>query len=200
MGASEIIVEYARLRTERTGLKSSGRSGPKLLSQAEQYEQWCSKHAVDPLVFLQSRFAAFPPPKYPGLGVMCSDIALERFRKFREGRQLQANQYTRLKKNMDSPATMILRALEAAPTIRQEALRAHYRLLDNMSLCMVESGLTGGYDPRSKECPKCPIKHDCLGRLNAVHGFDVGALRVGVFNRLPLPLAEAARKLRNTGT
>ena len=57
--------------------------------------------------------------------------------------------------------------------------------LGKEAMCVAQPSLSGGFHPHSMICPACPSATACATKLNAKHGFDVVALRLGKVDGLP---------------
>lgn len=196
MGATateQVLVAYCHLREKKTGKRLKVTSA-KMRSAAERFAKWCDEKKVDPTAFMRSRFDAAPEGKHPGLASLRSEVALEKWHTYREGMQLEGDHYDRLVRDLDTPLRSKVRRLLFPALPAMELLRADYVARDRAWVCLNESQI-GGYDPRSRTCPSCPIRHHCLAHVSQEAGFDVGALRTGELQRLPADVAQTAREL-----
>ena len=164
------------------------------LPDMARFLQWCREKKVDPERFMRFRFEQIAKPI--GIASLRSEKSLAAFREWgddesvatQHGEQLTARAFT-----ADEDRIV---ALSYPPSRAQERLRADYLAQGQVEACRVERRFTGGYDPRSQHCPRCPGKHLCLLEQNKQHGFDVGALRIGMLQRLPEHVVKTIRKKR----
>lgn len=194
LAIQQFVEQYYQLR----GIVPK-RTPKNTMQNADRYLLWCAENNVNPLIFARYRFdqarAAGRKHAVP-MRSLRSPKSLKVWRDFAADKSHAEWHEQKLTSEMLTPNEDRVQALIEKPTRAQELLRTDYKLRDKAQLCAIEARYTGGYDPRSKVCPSCEIKHHCLLALNKTHGFDVGALRVGMLQRLPLPVAEIVRKTR----
>lgn len=163
---------------------------------AAKYLEWCVANDVQPLPFMEARFTyCAKKGQRVGLKSMGSRLSLKHWREYECGRFTQTKYFASAKPVERTVDEKRVLTLMREPTLAQESLRRSHQMEGRTSVCMLDAKLIGGYDPRSQLCPRCPDKHACLIALNSEHGFDVGALRVRLFARLPAEIANVARKL-----
>lgn len=193
-----VLSSYYDFRVQYAGKRQPKRTPKKAPEFAARYVEWAHAKQIDPVLFMRTafeRFAAARPGASPHLSSMRSEKLLLAWQRD-EGRVLEQESFRRLKRVARTPREREIRALKERPKKRQEAARSDYRAAGRFELCVLDE-TTGGYDPRSRVCPNCPHKYACLLGTNRRHGFDVGALRVGVFDRLPPDVAAIARGSRD---
>lgn len=195
-----VVQRYYELRQEYTSKKDWPKNTKRAQVDAQKFLSWCADHDVDPMMFMEARFKDVTRRSqdiWPALSKMHSPKYLERW-EAEAGNILREQQISSMKPAKRNPAEKIIVRLLQRPTVVEESLRGSYIREGRASICQLESEHTGGYDPRSKHCPTCPAKHECLLALNRAAGFDVGALRVRLFARLPPVIAEIARHVNGS--
>jgi len=191
-----VVAEYYALRKEFTGIRLPVRTPKKAPEYAARYIVWAAEQSIDPHLFMRwvfELFSRYRPGQGPSLSGMRAKKLLQMWRDRFQGVALEQESFRRMKRVKRSPLERDVIQLRRKPTKAQEAARSEYRKSAMYSLCVLDAS-TGGYDPRSKICPGCSEKYSCLLGTNKRHGFDVGALRVGVFSRLPAEVVAALKQ------
>lgn len=191
-----ILANYYAFRLQYAGIRLPIRTPRKALAYAERYLIWAKAEQIDPRLFMRHAFEIFArarPGSSPSIVGMRAKKLLVAWRERYEGAALAQESFRDRKRVVRSKIEREVSRLRAKPTKAQEAARSDYAGMHRYSLCMLDES-TGGYDPRSRLCPGCPEKYACLLGTNRRHGFDVGALRVGLFARLPAEVAAAVKQ------
>jgi len=191
-----IVTDYYDFRLEYARIARPARAKKRALEYGARYLAWAEAEHVDPRLFMRYVFEIFAHARSgaaPGLAGMRAKKLLPAWREKYEGRALEQETFRKQVRVVRSKLERDVTRLRAKPTKAQEAARADYAGSHRYSLCMLDP-TTGGYDPRSRLCPACPNKYGCLLGTNRRHGFDVGALRVGLFSRLPAEVLAVVKK------
>lgn len=200
VSAHDVVQKYYELRQHYVKNTKWPHQTKKPQAYAVRFIAWCETHDVDPYMYMEARFRTFaskPDGRYPSLASMRSPQFLERW-DVEAGRLIRDRLHTNMRPVERTDGERAVIRLLQKPTQVEEKLRARYLTENKPRICLAEREYTGGYDPRSKHCPNCPLKHDCLLAINHASGFDVGALRVHLFTRLPASVAEIARRVNAT--
>ena len=147
------------------------------VSIALAFIRWCNEHDVsDAKLWIWLRFKLMKQG-HPSFASLCSKALLPVYR-----RTLARG--AREKVVMQRGKGADVRALvDCSPA--QETVRERYRASGKVDLCVLQPSLSGGYHPHSSTCLLCARATECAQRLNAKHGFDVVALRLGEIAALP---------------
>lgn len=191
-----VVADYYDLRKEFSGIRLPVRTPKKAPLYAERYIAWAAEQGINPHLFMRwvfELFARHKPGHVPALCGMRAKKLLGMWHDRYQGIALEQESFRRMKRVKRSPLERDVIQLRRKPTKAQEAARSDYASKSIYALCMLDLS-TGGYDPRSKVCPGCSGKYACLLGTNRRHGFDVGALRVGVFARLPAEVLAALKQ------
>lgn len=200
VGVHAVVQRFYELRQQYTNRKDWPFHTKRAQGEAAKFIEWCRERDVDPMLYMEARFkdvTRLSNERWPSLARMHSPKFLERWEK-EAGNLIRDQHHSSMKPVRKTPAEQQITRFMQKPTVVEENLRGEYLREGRYRLCMHESENTGGYDPRSKHCPNCPIKHECLLALNREAGFDVGALRVRYFARLPPVIVEIARAVNGS--
>lgn len=173
IGSREIIEFYNEQLPDGIYHRSIWRDADHLL--AMKFIAWCNEHEVgDPKLWIWMRFK-FMKSGYPGFASLGSEALIPTYK-----RLLAKRSRERVVKDRGKGAAV--RALiDCTPA--QEAVRERY--VGKEAMCVAQPSLSGGFHPHSMICPACPSATACATKLNAKHGFDVVALRLGKVDGLP---------------
>jgi hypothetical protein len=158
---------------------------------------WCKQNGVrDPGAFMRQRFSDFQVASrrlaVPRITQMESEKLLERWQEWLEGDTLRKRadraRTTEAAKQVDSE---VIKDLAGPPLPTWEALKAKHRRAHEPLACLNVVGPVAGYHPKSLWCPDCSVARQCQDKLQAIHGFDVTALRLGWLHLLPSHIATA---------
>lgn len=186
----QVLKRFFTRAHERGGNAYPKRFFPRHYKHAETFLKWCAKQGIeDPLDYIDYRFSAADHSGFvPKLHQLRSDRLAQVWVRWRSGEWQNEKQHERLKRSHLQQSVKHLREL----TRGQEVAKYHYVLEGKFELCFVESQITGGFDPRSRYCPSCPLAVRCAAKLYQEHGFDVVALRAGRLHALPPEVASVA--------
>lgn len=159
---------------------------PKDVEHAQRLLRWCEESMVDPKQVIDLRFAQMRMlgKKAPGFAQLASDTVVKRAQQA----EVQQSESAKLDATVFEAAVRSLSVISDA----QEAVRKRYALQGQHTLCF-SNDLAGGYEPRSKYCPRCPTAGDCAQALSTKWGFDVPALRAGRLDLVPEVVLKALR-------
>ena len=189
-----LVTDYYDLRLEFSGIKRPKWSQKNALAYASSYLTWAEAEGVNPRLFMRYLFQVYRHSGHiPFLSGMRAKKLLPAWRKRGEGAALEQERFRKHVKVARTKMERDVAKLRAKPTKIQEVARTDYAKCRRYSLCMLDPS-AGGYDPRSKVCPSCPNKYECLIGTNRKYGFDVGALRVGLLSRLPPEVISSIKK------
>lgn len=162
------------------------------VAAARRFLAWCADRRVDPAAFVELRF---------------SQMSIKTFSWRQPGQPFRFPRFNGLRSEALVPLAQRSEAQAALSAqvvpIEVQRVRDLSYLLDSSEmvrrrnagqpqLCMLDPA-SGGFDPRSAHCPRCPLARECARRLAQREGFDVGALRGGDIHRLPAAVRKALR-------
>jgi hypothetical protein len=195
--AYSILTDYYNLRLAYVGIAYPPRTPTRALEYAGRYLLWAKEEKIDPRLFMEYVFKLFTKAhaRAPQIASMRAKKFLPSWRE-KEASVQEQNAFRARKRIVRTKLERDVSRLRAKPSKAQEAARNDYAQLGRSALCMIDE-VTSGYDPRSRLCLSCPGKYTCLIGTNKRYGFDVGALRAGVFSRLPPEVIAALRAAQN---
>lgn len=138
------------------GVSAYGPKNPKMRSQARRFLTWCDKNHVDPLLYIEDRLLAaknFKKP-FPMLGRMASAEALKQHREHGLARAQGA------RRSHDLPVEDTARS-EKKLRPHQERFKSFYAE-GKTDLCALYQQYTGGFNPMSAWCKRCPSQTSCI--------------------------------------
>jgi hypothetical protein len=133
---------------------------------------WCRERSVDPLIFLRLRFEHLR-------------TCAPRFKALASENMVFVAQYREAQTKPPECGLSDQTIRDLSLLIEsQEQARARYERDNKPTLCEINR-FAGGYDPRSRVCPRCPQAGSCAQSMRATYGFDVPALRAGKLGMMP---------------
>lgn len=187
---AEVVREYCDLRAKYgkpVEVRNWSRFGP--------YCAWCAGHGLDPVLFMRQRFArAAPSGHLPTISTLISSTLLKAWREYGdEGHAHEARRQEDLVAASGDAFSQEVKALRQPALRAQEAFKERHLVSGTPETCLAApEHHSGGYDPRSPTCIRCPMAQRCAERLDAAHGFNVALLRLGRISELPRAVASAA--------
>lgn len=171
-------------------------SNPQDRATALSYLGWCRTHDIDPLFWITDRLAYVWMMQRRAVqfrGLRC-ESAIPPY-KVREREYQMKRASAVAASTQDSERAQVVRHL-AVFAASCEQVRARYFEMQQPSLCRANERDGGGFDPRSRYCPRCPEAIRCAEELKARWGFNVVALRTKQLHELPNDLRKIASELR----
>lgn len=175
VGAREVIEFYNEHLTPTDWPRSIWKDSDVKLANA--FIRWCNEHEVsDPKLWIWMRFK-FLKKGHPSFASLGSEALLPSYRRL-------AARKDRTKVVLGRGKGAEVRALIDCSDAH-ETVRERYKASGKIELCVLQPSLTGGFHPHSDTCVLCERATECAAKLNAKHGFDVVALRLGKLDTLP---------------
>lgn len=155
-GKITFFIHRYRIVAGQFGVTVRGPKHPMQRKQAKRYLQWCMKHEVDPLLYLEDvalRVKAGKIP-FPPIGRLPSKAGLEGHRTIGLNRVYAK----RSEKNIQVVDTRIR---ERKIRIHQERFKSFYAD-GKHELCARYPEHSGGFNPMSPWCAKCTATTSCI--------------------------------------
>jgi hypothetical protein len=179
---------YYRLRNKynrRTPARTRSTDGPEMA----HFLGWCAQHGVSDVTgYMTERFRRISVGSrnmaVPRISQLASPTFLDKWVGYIATNIASAKKERRLIDDCDSLRSKV-RTLMLPPLAHKEKLKRRFLVERQSEVCVDSVQLTGGYHPQSLYCQQCPTAVRCAAALNAMHGFDVTALRSGQFFGLP---------------
>jgi hypothetical protein len=183
--AQQIILRYREMAVHKLhkAVHRPSPTRPDDLHTAREYLSWCRQHSVDPLLLMDMLSATVGPNRLPWFSRMRQDKFIVPAQ-YKQASDAAAARTT-------EPFVQAVRELKLFQR-GHEQVRGRYVSEGRQALCLTNT-FSGGYDPRSEFCPRCPHADACRQQLHKKFGFDVSALRAGQLHQVPEEVRKALR-------
>lgn len=170
---------------------------PEDRATAEAYLRWCAQHEIDPLYFITDRLTWVwnQHGRLQSFRALRCDSCVGPYRDRERAWQLARASAGAARTQSSELVQRVRDVLHLLPS--QESVRLRYWQSQDAALCMASTDISGGFDPRSRVCPACPLAAQCAATLKQQHGFDAVALRARQYQALPAEIAKIARGQRD---